>query len=68
MITGVVNADREAIIRLEVRGPALQVEVVDAVIDTGFDGWLTLPLALISRGSWAQIDKFALLTFAHRRI
>jgi clan AA aspartic protease len=49
MITGVVNADREALIRLEVRGPALQVEVVDAVIDTGCDGWLTLPLALIGR-------------------
>jgi clan AA aspartic protease len=49
MITGVVTADREALIRLEVQGPAGQVEDVDAVIDTAFEGWLSLPPALIAR-------------------
>jgi clan AA aspartic protease len=48
MITGVVNADREAIIRVLVRGPTGQRLRIKAVIDTGFDGWLTLPPALIS--------------------
>jgi clan AA aspartic protease len=49
MITGTVTADREAIIRLTVRGPAGQERRVEAVIDTGFDGWLSLPPALIAR-------------------
>src|SRR5271156_1736645 len=49
MIIGVADADREAIIQLDVHGPALQVEVVDAIIDTGFDGWLSLPPALIGQ-------------------
>jgi clan AA aspartic protease len=48
MITGVVTADREAIISLLVRGPAGQRQRIEAVIDTGFDGWLSLPPALIS--------------------
>lgn len=47
MITGFVTADREAIIRLTVRGPAGQHQQVEAVIDTGFDGWLSLPTTLI---------------------
>jgi len=37
MITGVVTADREAVIRLSVRGPTDQEHEVEAVIDTGFD-------------------------------
>ncbi|HTU22413.1 MAG TPA: clan AA aspartic protease [Gemmataceae bacterium] len=48
MIRGIANADREAIIRLLVRGPAGQRQRIKAVIDTGFDGWLSLPPALIA--------------------
>jgi clan AA aspartic protease len=48
MIAGVVNADLEAIIRLKVRGPVGRPKKVEAVIDTGFDGCLSLPPALIA--------------------
>jgi clan AA aspartic protease len=48
MITGVVTASRQAIIRLTVRGPEGQEQEIDAVIDTGFDGTLTLSPALIA--------------------
>jgi clan AA aspartic protease len=47
MIHGSVNARREATIRLLVRGPHGQEQDVDAVIDTGFTGQLTLPTALV---------------------
>ena len=47
VITGVVNAYREAIIRLPVRGPWAQEEI-EAVVDTGFDGFLSLPSPLIA--------------------
>jgi clan AA aspartic protease len=49
MITGIVNDEREAMIRLLVRGPAGQEETVDAEIDTGFNGWLSLPPDVIVR-------------------
>jgi predicted aspartyl protease len=48
MITGAVTADREAVIRMVVRGPAGQEQEVEAVVDTGFDGWFSLPPALIA--------------------
>jgi clan AA aspartic protease len=47
MITGTVNTDYEAVIRLRVQGPAGHAHEVEAIIDTGFNGFLTLPLALI---------------------
>jgi len=47
MITGVVNANREATIRLVVRGPSGQHHEIEAIIDTGFTGFLTLPSALV---------------------
>ena len=42
MIVGYVNAYREAVIPLTVRGSQAQEEI-ETVIDTGFDGSLTLP-------------------------
>ena len=47
MITGHVNAHREAIIHLAVRGSQSQTQEIEAIIDTGFDGFLTLPPTLI---------------------
>lgn len=48
MITAVVTASHQAIIRLTVHGPEGQQQEIAAVIDTGFDGTLTLPPALIA--------------------
>jgi clan AA aspartic protease len=48
MITGIVTVAREAVISLTVRGPNGQEQEIEAVIDTGFDGSLTLPPALIT--------------------
>lgn len=47
MIKGTVNADLEAMLRLEVRGLGDRTVQIDAVIDTGFNGYLTLPTYLI---------------------
>lgn len=49
MITGAVTPDREAVIRLNVRGPTGRRRTLDAVIDTGYDGWLSLPPDVVSR-------------------
>jgi clan AA aspartic protease len=49
VITGTVTADREAIVRLTVRGPGGRTRRVTAEIDTGFDGWLSLPPPLVTQ-------------------
>ena len=46
MIEGAVNAGREAVVTLALRGPAGQASEIEAVIDTGYSGYLTLPPAL----------------------
>ncbi len=47
MIHGVVRAGREATIRLQVQGTQGQETDVQAVLDTGFTGYLTLPTVVI---------------------
>ncbi len=49
MITGIVTSDREAVVSVQVRGVDGGKEVVDAVLDTGFNGFLTLPVSLVSQ-------------------
>ena len=49
MIIGKVTANREAVIELEIVNSNQKKEKVEAVIDTGFNGYLTLPSNLINR-------------------
>jgi clan AA aspartic protease len=48
MITGRVTADRQTVIRMTIRGKNGRDQEVEAVLDTGFDGWLSLPPALLA--------------------
>jgi len=47
MITGVVRK-QEALIRLEIFGPDGRSQEIDALVDTGYNGWPTLPSSLIA--------------------
>ncbi len=48
MIIGKIKADREAVVELEIVG-SNHSETVEVVIDTGFTGFLMLPIDLINR-------------------
>lgn len=48
MIIGRVNADKEPIICIDVCSSGGQVYKQNAIVDTGFNGWLSLPLDLIA--------------------
>ena len=48
MIVGSVNVYGEAVVRLRLAGPEGQAQDVEAVVDTGFNGSLTLPPSIIA--------------------
>ncbi len=70
MIEGVVNADYEPVVTLALRGSTGQTREIEAVIDTGFTGFLTVTPALAtelgmryrSRG-WATLADGSEVTF-----
>lgn len=49
MIVGRVTTNREAVIELEIIGRNQETTSIEAVVDTGFNGYLTLPSNVISR-------------------
>ena len=46
MIEGLVNSRHEAIVTLRLHGPQGAAREIEAVIDTGYNGFLALPKAL----------------------
>ncbi len=57
MILGLVNVDLEATIDRRIIGPAGQEHTVEAAIDTGFNGFLTLPPMLIQQLGLVRIGR-----------
>ncbi|NJP08284.1 MAG: clan AA aspartic protease [Leptolyngbyaceae cyanobacterium RU_5_1] len=49
MITGLINVEFEPIIPLSIRRADGKVFTQDAIVDTGFNGWLSLPPDLITQ-------------------
>ncbi len=49
MMTGIVNADFESIISISLCRSDGKIYTQDAIVDTGFNGWLSLPPDLIAQ-------------------
>ena len=47
MMTGVVDSYYQAVVQLALRGPSGQTLELDAIVDTGYNGFLTLPPGVI---------------------
>ena len=47
MIQGVVNAAHEAVVTISLHDPEGQMRDIEAVVDTGYSGFLTLPPGLV---------------------
>ena len=48
MIQGVVNAANEAVVSLTLQGAEGRTQEIEAVVDTGYTGFLTLPPMLVN--------------------
>jgi clan AA aspartic protease len=56
MISGSINSALEGVVRLTVRGPHGQRRRISAVIDTGYNGALTLPSDVIMELGLPWVD------------
>ena len=66
MITGEINFAGEAVVRLEVGNESGGREVLEAVVDTGFTGFLTLPGAFVDALSLPLLGSLRLLLLMAR--
>ena len=57
MITGLVTKDREIVVALALRGAANQEILIETVLDTGFNGFLTLPASLITQLDLSKVGE-----------
>ena len=48
MIRGVVNTAHEAVVPISLQGPDGRSQDIEAVVDTGYNGFLTLPGTLVT--------------------
>ncbi len=62
MLTGTVNANREARVKLSVRAPDGRQREVEAILDSGFNGSLTLPADIVEALGlpWRTHSRFTL--------
>ena len=67
MIEGVVNAHYEAVVRLSLRNSSGQTRDVDTVVDTSFNGFLTLPPTLIAELGLTRLGQKNLVLANGRR-
>ncbi len=49
MISGIVNAEREAVLQVILHDFVGKEQKIEAVVDTGYTGWLTLPPEIVSK-------------------
>jgi Uma2 family endonuclease len=65
MMTGMVTAGLQPKLELELRGPSGVSQKVEAVIDTGFDGELVLPRAIIRAPAVSFVARGKLKRYEH---
>ena len=67
MIEGVVNAHYEAVVRLSLLNSSGQTRDIDAVVDTGYNGFLTLPPVLVADLELTRLGQKSLILANGRR-
>ena len=67
MIEGVVNTHYEAVVRLSLLNSSGQTRDIDAVVDTGYNGFLTLPPVLVAELEFTRLGQKSLVLANGRR-